>query len=124
MRSFVELADAIGVTSKKLEKVRLISEFLNSLTTADAAIAARFLSARAFAAHDERTLGVGGATLSRVIAQTAGEAGDNLRIAYRKHGDLGDMAEEVLHTANRGGDLSLAEVARLFEELSPARGQA
>ena len=124
MRSFVQTADAIGATTKKLEKLRLIGEFIKSLNVADAALAARFLSAHVFAAHDERTLGIGGAALSRVIAETAGHAGQSLGTAYRRHGDLGDMAEELLRATNRDGDLSLAEVAGLFEDLAAARGQA
>src|SRR3984885_2544365 len=121
MRNFVKLADAIGATTKKLEKLRLITEFFKSISTTDAAIAARFLSAHAFAGHDERTLGVGGANLSRVIAQIAGKPGENLSAAYRKHGDLGDMAEELLRSINRDGDLPLADVAQLFEEVAAAR---
>jgi DNA ligase-1 len=124
VRSFVQTADAIGATTKKLEKLRLIGEFIKSLNVADAALAARFLSAHVFAAHDERTLGIGGAALSRVIAETAGHAGQSLGTAYRRHGDLGDMAEELLRATNRDGDLSLAEVAGLFEDLAAARGQA
>jgi DNA ligase-1 len=124
VHSFVRTADAVGATTKKLEKVRLISEFLRSLSVSDAALAARFLSAHIFAAYDERTLGIGGAALSRVIAEAAGQAGQSLGTAYRRHGDLGDMAEELLRATNVDGDLSLAEVARLFEELAAARGQA
>ena len=123
MRSFVQTADAIAGTAKKLEKLRLISEFLRSLSAADAAIAARFLSGHVFAGHDERTLGVGAATLSRVIAETAGQPSHDLGETYRQHGDLGDMAEELLRSTNRVGDLSLAEVARLFDGLAAARGQ-
>lgn len=124
MRSFVQTADAVGATTKKLEKLRLISEFLRSLNLSDAALAARFLSAHVFAAYDERTLGIGGTALSRVIAEAAGRAGQSLGTAYRRHGDLGDMAEELLRATNHDGDLSLAEVAHLFEELAGARGQA
>ncbi len=123
MRGFVQIADAIGGTSKKLEKVRLISEFLRSLRGTDAVIAARFLSGHVFAGHDERTLGVGAASLSRVIAETAGQPSHVLGATYRKHGDLGDMAEELLRSTNRDGDLSLADVARLFDDLAAARGQ-
>src|SRR5882672_6859052 len=123
MRDFVKIADAVGATTKKLEKLRLISEFFKSLNASDAALAARFLSAHAFAGYDERTLGVGGATLSRVIAEAAGRAGESLGIAYRKHGDLGSMAEELLHGRNRDADLPLADVATLFEELAAARVQ-
>jgi DNA ligase 1 len=124
VRSFVQTADAVGATTKKLEKLRLISEFFKSLSTPNAALAARFLSAHPFAKHDERTLGVGGANLSRVIAEAAGQPGHTLAAAYRKHGDLGDMAEELLHDTKRDADLSLAEADRLFEELAAARGQA
>jgi DNA ligase 1 len=124
VRSFVETADAIGATTKKLEKLRLLSEFLKSIGTADAATAARFLSAHPFPAHDERTLGVGGAALANVIAEKAGKAGQHLGTAYRRHGDLGDMAQELLQDTNRDADLSLAQVAELFENLASARGQA
>jgi DNA ligase-1 len=124
MRAFVRIADAVGATTKKLEKLRLISEFFESLDTQEAALAARFLSAHPFAGYDERTLGVGGANLSRVIAEAAGKAGESMGTAYRKHGDLGDMAEELLRRTNRDGDLPLVEVARLFEDLSAAKVQA
>ena len=124
MRDFVKIADAVAATTKKLEKLRLISEFLKAVSIQEAALAARFLSARPLAGHDERTLGVGGANLSRVIAAAAGKAGDSLGTAYRKHGDLGDMAEELLRGTNRDGDLSIEEVSRLFEELAAAKLQA
>jgi DNA ligase 1 len=124
VRSFVQTADAVGATTKKLEKLRLISEFFKSLSTPDAALAARFLSAHPFAKHDERTLGVGGANLSRVIAEAAGQPGHALGAAYRKHGDLGDMAGDLLRHTNSDADLSLSAASRLFEGLAAARGQA
>lgn len=124
MRSFVKTADAVGATTKKLEKLRLLSDYLKSLSTADAALAARFLSAHPFPRHDERTLGVGGANLSHVIAAIAGQPSHTLGTAYRKHGDLGDMAEELLRNVNRDADFSLADLALLFENLSAARAQA
>jgi DNA ligase-1 len=124
MRSFVETADAVGVTTKKTEKIRLISDFLKNLNLSDAVLAARFLSGRAFAGHDERTLGIGGSLLSRVIAQAAGRLGENLGAAYRKHGDLGDMAEEFLLGATREGDLPLTDVGKLFEEMAATRAHS
>jgi DNA ligase-1 len=124
MREFVAMADAVGGTSKKLAKLRLISDFLKSHTQGDAALAARFLSARAFAGYDERTLGIGGASLARAIAAAAGKSGENLGAAYREHGDLGDMAQQLLASTHGEGDLSLADVSQLFENLAAARGQA
>jgi DNA ligase-1 len=124
MREFVKAADAVRAATKKLEKLRLMSEFFASLSVADAALAARFFSGRAFAGHDERTLGVGGSVLSRVIAEAAGKVGESLSTAYRKHGDLGDMTEELLRGSHQKGDLALSEVAALFAQLAAARVQA
>jgi DNA ligase 1 len=124
VREFVKVADALGATTKKLEKLRLMSEFFGSLSVADAALAARFFSGRAFAGHDERTLGVGGSVLSRVIAEAADKVGESLSTAYRKHGDLGDMTEELLRASHQKGDLALSEVGALFEKLAAVRVQA
>jgi len=127
MRSFVQTADAVAATTKKTEKARLIVELFRSLPVPDAAIAARFLSAQAFPRHDERTLGVGGAQLTRLIAELAGRSGQNLWSDYRKHGDLGDMAEELLRESRKQADLPLdfplADVAQLFADLAVARAQ-
>ncbi len=122
MRNFTQTADAIGATTKKLEKLRLIADLFKSIDIEDAALAARFLSAHVFPKHDERTLGIGGSNLSRVIAEAAGKPRKSLGATYRKHGDLGDVAEELLRNADPQADVSLAEVARLFEALSSARG--
>ena len=124
MRAFVEMADAVGATTKKLEKLRLISQFFKSADLGDAELAARFLSAHVFPRHDERTLGVGGANLSLVIAEAAGQSGESLGAAYRSHGDLGDMAEDLLSRTGHEGDLSLLGVSLLFKGLAEAKGQA
>ena len=123
MLAFVEMADAVGATTKKLEKLRLISQFLKSADLGDAELAARFLSAQVFPRYDERTLGVGGANLSRVIAEVAGKSGESLGAAYRSHGDLGDMAEDLLSRTGHDGDLSLLGVSLLFKGLAEAKGQ-
>jgi len=124
MRALVQLANAVAATTKKLEKLRLISQFFQSLSTPDAAIAARFLSVYVFPAHDERTLGVGGSTLASVIADLSGNPGQNLGASYRKHGDLGDMAAELLQAKNPNADLPLVDIAQLFDKLAAARSQS
>ena len=124
MDAFTQVADAVGATTKKLEKLRLISDYLKSLSIPDAALAARFLSAHPFAAYDERTLGVGGSTLARLIAEAAGKPDQNLGAVYRKHGDLGDMAADLLRPKCTHADLPLSQVAQMFESLATARTQA
>jgi DNA ligase-1 len=123
MRKFVETADAVGQTTKKNEKLRLISELFKALSVVDAALAAQFLTGRAFPQFEERVVGIGGSSLTRAVAAAAGRAGENLGKIYRKHGDLGDMAEELLREIRGEGTLTLQDVAELFRDLSSARTQ-
>jgi len=128
MHSFVEAADAVAATTKKLEKVRLIADLLKSLPLDDAAHAAVFLTGRAFPRHEERVLGIGGSALYRLVVELSGKSADELSALYRKHGDLGNVAEEALTTRQRarkaGRELALAAVAQAFEQIATVRGQA
>jgi DNA ligase-1 len=95
MQQLAETCDAVAATSKKTEKVRLVAEFFRAHPE-DAAQAALFLSGRAFPAWDERTLQVGGALLWRVVTEISRRTQAALTAAYRRHGDLGSAAEEIL----------------------------
>jgi len=65
MRGFVNAADAVAATAKKLEKVRILSEYFRSVPLADAARTAIFLTGKPFAGRDESVLGVGGSSFGR-----------------------------------------------------------
>src|SRR5215470_3253435 len=109
MRHFVETADAVAATTKKLEKVRLVADLLKSLPLDEAVLAAIFLTGRPFPRHDERVLGIGGSSLYRLVVKLSGKSSDELSALYRKHGDLGDVAEEALAGAkdNAGREVTL-----------------
>src|SRR5690349_11961946 len=96
MRSFAQTADRIAATTKKLEKTALLAECFRSAPLNEAAIAALFFSGRPFPAWEETTLQVGGAILWRTVQELSGANEAELTAAYRKHGDLGDVAEKVL----------------------------
>jgi DNA ligase 1 len=123
MHRFVETAEAVAATTKKTEKVRLISALISALPPSDASLAAQFFTGRAFPQSEERVAGVGGSSLARAVAAASGRAGERLGKIYRKHGDLGDMAEELLRDSHVAGDLTLQDVATSFSELSAARTQ-
>jgi DNA ligase 1 len=128
MQRFTQTSDAVAATTKKLEKVRLVSELLKTLSLDDAARAAVFLSGRAFPRRDERVLGIGGMQLANLVAESAGRPRGALSEVYRQHGDLGDTAEELLRERERDSDrrngVSIAEVAAAFEQLPSLRAQA
>ena len=123
MLRFARTCDAIAATSKKLEKTALVADYLRTLPSQEAAIAAIFLSGRPFAAYDEATLQVGGALLWRVIGELSGKSEHALTEIYRKHGDAGSVAAEALPERTEAV-LSLLDVQRVFSEIAAARGPA
>jgi DNA ligase-1 len=123
MRRFAETAEAIAATTKKLQKTALVADYLKSLTPDEAAVAAVFLSGRAFPAWEETTLQVGGRMLWRVVAELSGTTEAALTTAYRKHGDLGAVAAEIL-PQRAGQGLGVREVEQVFRQIAAARGPA
>ena len=119
MQAFALTADAVAATTKKLEKVRLVAEYFRSRPVDEAAQAAVFFSGRAFPAWEERTLQVGGTLLWRTVGEISGKGEVAMTAAYRRHGDLGAAAQEVLEqTAPAKSSLSVAELAAVFDELA------
>ena len=110
MREFAETCEAVAATTKKTEKVRLVAEYFLRRPD-EAAQAAIFLSGRAFPMWEERTLQVGGNLLWRAVAEVSGKGEVALTAAYRRHGDLGAAAADVLARASPAeSPLSVAEL--------------
>ncbi len=125
MHALAKIAEAIGGTTKKTEKVRLLAEYFRSRTVDEAAISAVFLSGRAFPAWEEVTLQVGGAQLWRVVGMLAHKSEALLTAAYRRHGDLGAAAYEVLRSvAPAHSTLTVLQVAEAFRAMARASGPA
>lgn len=124
MRQFVETCEAVSATTKKTEKVRLVSECLLSLPVDDAARAALFFAGCAFPRWEERTLAVGASLVWQALEQLTGLPPEKLSTAYRRYGDAGAVAEEVLSGGNSGGQLTLHDVAVAFENLARLRSSA
>lgn len=122
MQRLAEIAEAIAGTTKKLQKTALLAEYLKSRTPEDAALSAVSLSGRAFPAYEETTLQVGGALLWKVIAELSGKTEHQLTASYRRHGDAGDVAAEVLPERRSSAGLKLIEVEQKFRQIAAARG--
>ncbi|MBV9574687.1 MAG: ATP-dependent DNA ligase [Acidobacteriales bacterium] len=125
MKRLAEVCEKIAATSKKLEKVRIVAEYFTdpASTTEDAACASVFLSGRPFPIWEETTLQVGGSILWRIVAELSGNGGD-LDATYRRHGDLGAVAGEVLPTPAKSPNLSVSQVQEFFRKIASARGPA
>jgi len=123
MRKLAESCEAIAATTKKLLKTGIVADYLKSRSGEEAAVSAVFLSGRVFPAWEETTLHVGGSLLWRVVRELSGRDEAELAAAYRKRGDLGTVAGEVL-LERPGQSLGILEVAGSFRQIAVARGPA
>ena len=124
MERLAEICERIAATTKKSEKIAILGEYFRSRELPDAMTSALFLCGRAFPAFEERTLQVGGRLLGKIVSELADASEVELRAAYRKHGDLGSAACELLAgRSNRpvSGSITLAEVRRAFDEIAATR---
>ncbi len=122
MRKFAETCEAIAATTKKLLKIGIVAEYLKSRPIEEASVSAVFLSGRPFPAYEEATLQVGGRLLWQVLEELSGKSEAELSAAYRRFGDLGAVAGEVLAAASGGPELSATEAEAYFRRIAAARG--
>jgi DNA ligase-1 len=123
MQRFAECAEAIAGTSKKLQKRAILADYFRSRPLDEAAVSATFLSGKPFPAWEETTMQVGGSLLWRLVAELSGNDKAAMEAAYRKHGDLGAVAGDVLE-AGSGHSLEILEVEQTFRQIAKARGPA
>ena len=121
MQRLATTCEAIAATTKKLQKTALVAEYLRSRTVDEAAVSAVFLSGRPFAVWEETTLQVGGRSLWGIVADLAGKEQGELTASYRRLGDLGAVAGEVLPQRS-GQGLGVLEVEGFFRRIAAARG--
>ena len=122
MQRLAEVCEAIGGTTKKLEKILRLAEYFKARSAEEGAVSAVFLSGRAFPAWEETTLKVSGTLLWKTVAELSGRDAAEMTAAYRRHGDLGAVAGEVL--AGAGAGLDVVEVEAVLRQIAEARGPA
>ena len=123
MHRLATACEAIAATTKKLLKTGIVADYLKSRTVDEAAVSAVFLSGRAFPAWEETTLQVGGRSLWQIVSDLSGKDEAEITAAYRRHGDLGAVAGEVL-PERAGQGLDVLEVETTFRQIAATRGPA
>src|SRR3984957_6272412 len=117
---FAELCQRLAETGSKLEKRALMADYLRGLPVPEAGLAALYLAGVPFPETDGRTLNVGGALLSRVLAQLTRAGQPEMHAAYLRHGDLGGAAQDLLQGRKVAPTLLLPDVAAAFEAIGNA----
>ena len=127
---FLGLAEALervkGTTSKN-EKVAILAEYLKKLEPGDALVAARVASGRSSERGSKDEAQVGYSALLDVLREVTGATGEQVSRAYLKHGDLGEVAEDLLGDKKERSlfeeQLTLSALGGAFERLRSTKGQ-
>jgi len=137
MRELAEACERIAATTKKLEKVAVVAEYLRGSKPEEASVAAVFLSGRPFPVWEETTLQVGGSLLWRLVQELSGKSEAELHASYRRLGDLGAVAADLLparvgtgvsappgraQLGSENTELSVSDVQNRFRQIAAARG--
>lgn len=123
--TFAELCETLAATRSKLAKRGAMSQYLRTLGTASAGLAVQFLTGTVFPETEARKLQVGGQLIVRALETVTHVDGDRFHAVYRKYGDLGAAAEELLESAKVASKrLSLSDIAARLDSLAMARTQA
>src|SRR5947207_4746932 len=120
--AFGEVGEAIAATPAKLEKIRLLSQYLRGLNTEQLAITTTYFTGKPFSQNDLRTVQAGWAVIHRALRATAKLAEPEFRQIAMSHGDAGKTALDSLEGRTAPEPFSLAESRKLFEALHKTRG--
>jgi DNA ligase-1 len=120
--AFATVGESIAATPAKLEKVRLLSEYLRTLNPAQLAIAAVYFTGKPFSQNDLRTVQAGWAVIHRALMSAAKLTEPEFRRIATSHGDAGKTALEALEGRTIPEPFTLAESRELFDTLHKTRG--
>jgi DNA ligase-1 len=120
--TFAQVGEQIAATPAKLEKVRLLSDYLRMLDAEQLRSATIFFTGKPFAQTDQRTLQTGWAIIYRALLGASQRGNAELRRIASSHGDASKSAREALEGRTVPEPFSLGEANTLFEELHKTRG--
>jgi len=106
MPEFSKICDQINSVSSKLEKVKILSEYLQNLSDTDLHFACVYFTGSAFSARDTRKLNLGSQMIKKAIAQTVNMLDEDqfkiINEIYLKFSEPGEFAEHVLEEYRKG----------------------
>jgi DNA ligase-1 len=121
LSDFTVTANAIAATTKKLEKERILAEYLRSLDDASLERATVFFSGAPFPRREQRVAGVGGAIIGDAVAAATGKTPEEVWAAWRKYADPGDTIAEVFPD-DPSRDITLSELGEFYDRLAATSG--
>ena len=94
----VEIYEQLSKTTKRLEKTHIISEFLKDVGMDDIEHVMLLFEGRVFPGFDSRETGVASRLMLKSLSAATGIRVDKIENEWKKHGDLGLVAESLVKT--------------------------
>jgi DNA ligase-1 len=120
--AFAQVGETIGGTPAKLEKVRLLSEYLRALPNEQLAIATIYFTGKPFPQSDLRTLQVGWSVIFHALIAASNLSEAEFRRIASSHGDAGKTAFETLDDRTSPEPFGILESRAFFDDLQKMRG--
>jgi DNA ligase-1 len=119
---FAVACSNVAANSGKLEKVRLVGEYLRTLQGEAVSYAATWFSGRPFPASQNKVLQLGWAVMRDALCAVGGCDETAFHQTYLKHSDPGETAADILQHREVEPTLSVEDVNATFTRLHAARG--
>jgi DNA ligase 1 len=121
LSNFARVAAQVAATTKKLEKERIVADWIRTLGDASLERAVVFLAGSPFPRKDQRVTGVGWAAVIEAVSQAVGIEPAEVGAIATAEGDLGDAVarffpDETPH------DATIVELGETFDRLAHSRG--
>src|SRR3989344_4026728 len=126
-REMVEVYEALGKTTKRLEKTEILTTFLKKVNKIDLKDVIYLLKGKVFPMNDARKIGFSSRLMIKAISRASGESDSNIEKLLNKIGDLGKVAFEVLNKKSQATlsnkKLTIEHVIENIRKLSSLEGE-
>jgi DNA ligase-1 len=120
---FVEVYEALGNTTKRLEKTAILAEFLKKLKKEGKSEWIYLLNGRVVPDYDSREIGISTQLALKAISHSFGVSDEEVVRRFKKTGDLGGIAEEFSGKKKQATlGAKRPEVEKVFENLKKIMG--
>jgi len=124
-KELAQIYEKLGKTPKRLEKTRIISEFLKEVPEEELKEVIYLLQGKVFPGYDERKIGFSSMLTVKLLSQITGVS--NIQASWRKKGDLGLVAEQIIKEKKQSTlaskELTIKKVFQNLRKLAETEGK-
>ena len=114
----VDLYEALGATTKRLQKIQLIGDFLKTVPDGVLEESILLMQGRVFPSWDERKIGMAAKLVVKALQTATGADKGAVEEMWKKTGDLGDAAEQLIQKKKQATLVTRElDVKRLFSNI-------